>query len=61
MNDPLRDLKDLHYHKNIAKILKTLEKWNDLKPDYKELQELSMAFTDIVMHTEKLKQQLKER
>ena len=56
MNDPLRDLKDLHYHKTIAKILKTLEKWNDLKPDNKELQELSMAFTDIVMHTEKLKQ-----
>ena len=58
MNDPLRDLKDLHYHKNIAKILKTLEKWNDLRPDNSELQELSMVFTDVVMYIEKLKEKL---
>ena len=58
MDDPLKTLKDLHYHKNVAKILKILEKWNDLRPDNLELRELSMAFTDVVMHIEKLKEKL---
>ena len=58
MNDPLKTLKELHYHKNVAKILKILEKWNDLRPDNSELQELSMTFTDVVMYIEKLKEKL---
>ena len=53
--DKIENLHDLEYYGNIQVCLELALKWKKLKPDNKEIQELSRALIDISFYVIRIK------
>tara|TARA_B100001250_G_C19355199_1_gene595123 strand:+ start:46 stop:330 length:285 start_codon:yes stop_codon:yes gene_type:complete len=56
--DKIENLHDLEYYGNIQVCLELALKWKKLKPDNKEIQELSRALIDISFYVIRIKKDL---